>query len=140
MRLSVLALVLGLFATEALAQESSLAGAWTAVQAERDGAPATDVVGHRLTFERGTFEIAKPDGEQVYAGTFQSDLSVEPHAVDFTNTQGAAAGTDWAGIWRLDGTTLTIVDNAPDPSRPRPTDFAAPAGSGHIVVVFERAD
>ena len=44
----------------------------------------------------------------------------------------------WAGIWQVDGGTLTIVDNALDPSRPRPSDFAAPAGSGYVMVVFER--
>jgi uncharacterized protein (TIGR03067 family) len=140
MRVSVLALTLGLFATGAWAQQASLAGAWTAVEAERDGAPATDVVGHRLTFEGGSFEIAAPDGRQVYAGIFRSDASADPRAIDFRNTQGEAAGADWAGIWRLEGTVLTIVDNAPDPSRPRPTDFAAPAGSGYILVVFQRAD
>ena len=84
--------------------------------------------------------IVKPDGTEVYSGTFKSDPSLDPRAIDFTNTAGEAAGTDWAGIWRLDGTTLTIADNAPDPSRPRPAEFAAPAGSGYIMIVFERAD
>jgi uncharacterized protein (TIGR03067 family) len=140
MRSSVLALMLGALATGAAAQESPLAGAWTAVDAVRDGAPATDVVGHRLSFEGETFEIVKPDGALVYAGTFRSDPSAEPHEIDFANTEGEAAGTDWAGIWRLDGAALTIVDNAPDPSRPRPAEFAALAGSGYIMVVFERAD
>ena len=90
--------------------------------------------------EGDTFDIVKPDGVLVYAGTFRSDPSAEPHEIDFANTEGEAAGTDWAGIWRLDGETLTIVDNAPDPTRPRPAAFAAPAGSGYILVVFERAE
>jgi uncharacterized protein (TIGR03067 family) len=140
MRLPVLGLALGLIATGAGAQDAPLAGSWTATEAEREGAPAPDVVGHRLTFEGESFEIAGPDGKQLYAGTFRTDPSARPQEIDLANTAGEAAGTVWAGIWRLEGAALTIVDNAPDPSRARPADFAAPAGSGYILVLFERAD
>jgi hypothetical protein len=53
------------------------------------------------------------------------------------NTEGNLKGT-WQGIFQLDGVTLKICDNAPDMTKPRPAGFAAPAGSGHILIVFTR--
>jgi uncharacterized protein (TIGR03067 family) len=95
-----------------------------------------DVVGHRLTVADDRFQIVEPDGALVYGGTFRVDPAAVPPAIDFVNTEGEAAGVTWAGIWRLDETGLVIADNAPDPSRPRPTGFGAPAGSGYIMVTF----
>ena len=138
MRAAILALALGLITAPLAAQEALLDGTWTAIEAERNGAPAPDVVGHRLSIAGEAFEIVAPDGAPVYAGTVRVDPATEPAEIDFVNTAGEAAGVTWAGIWRLDGTTLTTVDNAPDPSRPRPAAFAAPTGSGYVMVVFER--
>jgi hypothetical protein len=39
------------FAQPAAEAQRQLQGSWTATQAERDGKPADDVVGHRLSFE-----------------------------------------------------------------------------------------
>jgi uncharacterized protein (TIGR03067 family) len=135
MRAPMLGLALGLLATAAVAEER-LAGSWTATDAERNGAPANDLVGHRLTFAGERFEIVGADGRLVYAGTTRIDPAVEPPAIDFVNTEGEAKGVTWQGIWRLDDPALVITDNAPDPSRPRPTDFVAPAGSGYVKVIF----
>jgi uncharacterized protein (TIGR03067 family) len=126
----------GMLSACATAQESPLTGTWTATEAMRDGAPAVDVVGHRLTFTDDGFQIAKPDGVLVYGGTYRVDPAAVPPAIDFVNTEGEASGVTWAGIWRLDDAGLVIADNAPDPSRPRPNAFAAPDGSGYIVVTF----
>lgn len=115
MRASMLVLAVLLSAC-ATAQESPLTGTWTATDAERNGAPAVDVVGHRLTFADDSFRIVKPDGALVYGGTYRVDPAAEPPAIDFVNTEGEAAGVTWAGIWRLDDTALVIADNAPDPA------------------------
>jgi uncharacterized protein (TIGR03067 family) len=136
MRAPILALALVL-ATTAAAQEP-LAGAWTATEAERNGAPAPELLGHRLSLADGEFEIAGTDGAMIYAGTYRLDPTADPSAIDFVNTEGEAAGVTWAGIWRADADTLTIVDNAPDPTRPRPTEFAAPANSGYVMLTFQR--
>jgi len=115
-----------------------LTGAWVATAAERNGAPARDVVGHVLTFAGSDFTIAGADGAQIWAGTWSSDASATPAEIDFRIDEGAGAGQEWLGVWRLDGAALRIADNAPDPSRPRPTAFAAPAGSGVVLATFER--
>ena len=135
MRASMLVLA-GMLSACTTAQESPLTGSWTAINAVRNGAPALDVVGHRLTFADDSFRIVKPDGALVYGGTYRVDPAAEPPSIDFVNTEGEAAGVTWAGIWRLDDTGLVITDNAPDPSRPRPPGFGAPAGSGYIMVTF----
>lgn len=122
----------------ALADQAPLAGSWTAVRAERDGAPAPDLVGHRLSFADERFEIVGPDGRLLYAGTWRADAAADPAQIDFVNESGEAAGVTWEGIYRLDGGELTVVDDAPDPKVPRPATFAAGKGSGYVLVVFTR--
>jgi uncharacterized protein (TIGR03067 family) len=113
-----------------------LDGVWTAVSAERDGKKATDVVGHKLTFDAGKFRITR-DGKTLYAGTYKTDPAARPAQIDFVNTEKALKGT-WKGIFELDGATLKICDNAPSMTKPRPAGFAAPAGSGYVFIVFTR--
>ena len=54
-----------------------------------------------------------------------------------SNTEGNLKGT-WKGILRFDGARLHVCDNAPDMAKPRPSAFAAPAGSGYVSIVFAR--
>jgi uncharacterized protein (TIGR03067 family) len=140
MRGIILAATLGLaapaFADDA--GQAALAGAWTAAEAERDGAAAGDVVGHRLVFDGDAFRISAPDGKLLYEGTYQVDPAAQPPRIDFRHDAGEAAGQEWEGIYRLDGGALTIVDDAPDPAKGRPSAFAVPAGSGHVLIVFRR--
>lgn len=119
---------------------SALDGAWRATAAERNGATAPDLVGHLLVFSGDTFEIVDAAGVVVYDGRFEADPAARPATIDFVNLRGDAAGQTWLGIWSLDGPALTIVDNAPDVTRPRPEDFAAPAGSGLVAVSFTREE
>jgi uncharacterized protein (TIGR03067 family) len=91
---------------------------------------------HASTTADDGFQILKPDGALVYGGTYRLDPAAVPPAIDFVNTEGEASGVTWSGIWQLDDTGLVIAGNAPDPSRPRPNAFAAPDGSGYIVVTF----
>jgi uncharacterized protein (TIGR03067 family) len=125
--------------TDARAQAASkLDGAWTAVSAERDGKPADELNGHRLTFAGNTFVVDR-DGKVLYKGTFKADPARRPARIDFRNTEGEAKGATWLGVYRLEGDTLTIADNAPDPMKPRPTRLSTTAGSGHVMLTFKRA-
>ena len=112
-----------------------LEGTWTATSAERDGQSAPDVVGHVLTFTGDRFAISR-DGRAVYEGTYRT-AEGRPAQIDFDNTSARLQGT-WKGIYRLDGTSLRICDNAPDMTKPRPTAFSAAAGSGYVCVDFTR--
>ncbi len=136
MRALMLALAMAALASAATAADDLLAGQWIAISAEENGASAPALVGHRLTFADDGFRIVDTDGKLVYEGKATVDTTADPATLDLSNTGGTATGTDWAGIWKRDGTLLTIVDNAPDPARPRPAAFAAPVGSGYVMLVF----
>jgi uncharacterized protein (TIGR03067 family) len=119
--------------------QKKLQGTWTATKAERDGKPAEDVVGHRLSLTGDRFQLRSKDGKLLYEGTFRVDPSTKPAAIDFEHTAGALKGKAWKGIYALDGDTLTTCDNGPSLDRGRPAAFEAKAGSGHILITFQRA-
>jgi uncharacterized protein (TIGR03067 family) len=137
-------LILGIGPMSALAQPAEAAaqglqGTWSATSAEREGGRADDVVGHRLAFMGNRFEIRSWDGKLLFEGTFRTNTSASPAAIDFQHTGGAVKGTAWKGIYVLDGETLRICDNAPDPDKPRPAALEVKAGSGHVLITFRRA-
>jgi uncharacterized protein (TIGR03067 family) len=142
--LSLSTFTLALAAAPALAQSADevrqkLQGSWVATKAERDGKSADDVIGHRLTFKGELFKINAKDGKDAYAGAFHLRPAMKPPAIDFNHTLGALKAKQWKGIYKLDGDTLTICDNAENLKKPRPTAFEAKAGSGDILITFERA-
>jgi uncharacterized protein (TIGR03067 family) len=114
-----------------------LQGKWTATKAEGDA--AGDIVGHRLSFSDNGFQIRSTHGKLIYAGTVRVDPTSSPAAIDFTHQDGVLKGKVWKGIYAVDGTTLTICDNAPNLDNGRPVAFEAKAGSGHVLVTFKRA-
>jgi uncharacterized protein (TIGR03067 family) len=115
-----------------------LEGGWTAVRAERDAREAAEIVGHLLRFEGHTFSI-REKGVTIYEGTFGVDSSASPRAIDFKHTGESSRGKTWRGIYRIDGDTLTICDNAAGVRKSRPTSFDTKPNSGRVLVVFQRA-
>ena len=76
-----------------------------------------------------------PDEDvQAYFRTMKLDATKTPKAIDFTPDGGKAPPI--AGIYALDGDTLTIC-LAP-PGKPRPTKLAAEADSGNTLWVWKR--
>jgi uncharacterized protein (TIGR03067 family) len=137
-------LILGAWLVPASAQpvedaRKKLQGAWTVAKAERGGKPADDVVGHRLSFAGDRFQIQSKDGKRLYAGTVRVDPGAKPAAIDFEHTEGTVKGKAWKGIYTLDGDTLTVCDNAPNPDKGRPSAFEAKRGSGYVLITFKRA-
>jgi uncharacterized protein (TIGR03067 family) len=123
-----------IMAGETMAQNSDLEGAWTAIAAERDGAAVAELVGNRIEFTRDRFSIARA-GTVLFAG----HATVTPPAtIDFAIEEGAAKGQSWLGIFKIENGTLTICDNAPNPQAKRPTELAAPKGSGYVCLRFQR--
>jgi uncharacterized protein (TIGR03067 family) len=133
-----LSLALGLFpvARAADPEAARLQGTWQSVAAERNGAPAPDVVGHRLAFTGERFRITR-DGNLLYGGTFAVHLSAQPARIDFRQDEGAGLRGEWRGIYRFAAGQLEIVDNADDTSKPRPAEFSTTPGSGYVLVRFE---
>jgi len=119
---------------------SKLQGAWSATKAEIDGKESSNVIGHKLSFASNRFEIRSQDNKSLYEGNVRTDPSAKPPAIDFEHTSGALAKKIWEGIYRLDGDTLTICDNAPNLNKPRPTTFEWKAGAGDECVTFRRVE
>jgi uncharacterized protein (TIGR03067 family) len=135
----LLGLLGALVATGSPAQDAgNIQGPWAVVSAERDAKPAADVAGHRLTFSGDIFTI-QHEGHTLYRGTYAVDAARKPAQIDFRHGEGNIKGKTWKGIYRLEGETLKICDNAPDMAKPRPTRFATKPGSGSICIVFKRA-
>jgi uncharacterized protein (TIGR03067 family) len=116
----------------------TLQGKWTAVRAERDAREAADIVGHLLLVDGDRFSIQEK-GMTIYEGTLGLDTSAGPGAIDFKHTGDSSGGKTWRGIYRIDGDTLTICDNAGDLQQGRPTSFDTQPNSGNVLVVFKRA-
>ena len=127
------------FAQPAAEAQKRVQGAWTATRAERDGKAAADVVGNRLSFDGHRFRIRSKGGKFLFAGTVRVDPGAKPAAIDFEHTEGALKGKTWKGIYAVQGDTLTICDNAPDPDKGRPPVFEAGSGSGYVLITFKRA-
>ena len=142
MRMLALCLVLSVAAQPVVAAEASgsapLIGAWKAVTAQQDGAPAPDLIGHRLVFTGDQFTIFDAAGGVLYAGTYTLDPAALPAQIDFHGTAAGDQGKTWEGIYRQQGGTLTTVDDAPNPAKGRPSAFAAPTGSGYVLIEFQR--
>jgi uncharacterized protein (TIGR03067 family) len=115
-----------------------LQGKWTAVRAEQDGREAADIVGHVLLIENGKFRIQEK-GVTIYEGTLGLDESARPWAIDFKHTNSSSQGKTWRGIYRIDGDTLTVCDNAGAVQKARPMNFETRTDSGLVLVVFKRA-
>jgi hypothetical protein len=58
-------ILVAVFALPAEGDDRKLLGVWTA-KAQRDGKPAADVLGHRITFTSNRFEIHSKDGKRLY--------------------------------------------------------------------------
>jgi len=114
-----------------------LSGSWIAAEAQRDGRPAPEDIGHQLAFNGDRFIITS-DGQPVYSGTFSVNPGVQPAQITFVHAEGQAQGQTWEGIYRLDGRKLTICDDAFDPAKARPSGFSTSAGSGHVLITFTR--
>jgi uncharacterized protein (TIGR03067 family) len=124
-------------AADVVSAKPELSGAWTAVAAQRDGASATDLVGHRIEFDGDRFRIFKAD-TVLFGGRFTADPAKIPPEIDFMIDEGDAKGQTWLGIFKIGIGMLAICDNAPDRTAPRPRGFAAPKSLGYVCLEFER--
>jgi uncharacterized protein (TIGR03067 family) len=142
LRILVLSLLLSmsqhaLGADVVTSERQSPEGVWTVTSAQRDGAAAGELVGNRIEFAGGRFQISKR-GTVLFGGSFTTNLEKVPAQIDFKIEEGSAKGQSWLGIFKIENGPLTICDNAPNPTAPRQHDFDSPKGSGYVCLIFER--
>ena len=118
----------------------AIEGTWLAISLEVNGnAVGADDV-KKITTENGrdgewTLLV---EGKDVSEGTSTIDPPVTPKTIDFKTTKGNNSGQTSFGIYEISGKIRKLC--IAEQGRPRPADFSATAGSGRMLVVFERVD
>ena len=113
-------------------------GTWRVVAVEVGGNKLAEADVRKFTVVNaadGTWSL-RSDGKEVTRGTSTIDPTKTPRALDFTATEGDWKGNQYLGIYEL-GEKARKMCFAP-PGKERPTEFASPPGSDHILVTFER--
>lgn len=119
--------------------KEALQGLWQAVELEANGqqAPGATVKALQIRI-KGDQIVFSPDTEN-RKNTFVIDATAKPKALDFTPDDGAKQGKKVTGaIYKLDGDKLTICINRDGEAGKRPTEFKTAAGSGFVLVTFQR--
>ena len=113
-------------------------GTWQVVSLEADGNKSAEEDAKKITVVNeadGKWSI-EVEGKVVARGTSELDPTKKPKAVDLTVTEGESSGKTALGIYEFKDDTRTVC--LAQPGKDRPTEFAAPAGSGHILAVLKR--
>jgi uncharacterized protein (TIGR03067 family) len=113
-------------------------GTWQVVSLEVDGKQTGEEDAKKITVINeadGKWTI-EADGKVVARGTSVIDPTKKPKTVDLTTTEGDDKGNTALGIYEIsDDTRKVCLATA---GKERPTEFAAPSGSGHILAVLKR--
>jgi len=115
-----------------------LQGSWTMVLCFVNGEeiPAVQVKTGELIVEDD--EYRPKLGTATSSSTIKVDSSKTPKEIDFTYTSGPQKGKVVKGIYKIFGADLTVCRGLSEGDL-RPTDFAAPEGSGRLLVVWKRS-
>lgn len=119
-------------------ERKSYQGVWKVVSLESDGKEAPENDARKLTFINkadGSW-IVQSEGKEISSGTSDIDPTKKPKTIDFMPTLGVGSGNEYVGIYELGKDTRQIC--FAEKAKGRPTEFAAPAGSGRILIKFER--
>jgi uncharacterized protein (TIGR03067 family) len=113
-------------------------GTWQVVSLEVDGNKAAEEDAQKITVINeadGKWAI-EVEGKVVARGTSVIDPTKKPRTVDLTATEGESSGKTALGIYEFGDDTRTVC--LAQVGKERPTEFAAPSGSGHILAVLRR--
>jgi uncharacterized protein (TIGR03067 family) len=124
---------------EAVAKDlQAFKGTWRLSSKEEDGKKFSeeeikDVIG---TID-GSGKVSVRRGDKVInEGTVKLDPTNKPKTIDVTFTGGERKGQRVLGIYEIDGDAFRIC--VARPGDERPAEFSAKAGSGRILVVYQR--
>jgi uncharacterized protein (TIGR03067 family) len=114
-------------------------GTWQVVSLEVDGNKAAEDDARKITVtnEADGKSAIEVEGKVVARGTSEIDPTKKPKEVDLTVTEGENSGKTALGVYRFGEDARTVC--LAQPGKDRPTEFTAPAGSGHVLAVLKRA-
>jgi uncharacterized protein (TIGR03067 family) len=131
-------LVVSAPAPPAESDQKKFQGEWTVTSHITNGEKRPNrMVETEHLFVQGAKMTTREGNEIKDEATFTLDPRAKPRAIDLKLTGGGDKGKTVAGIYKLQGDTLTIC--VAEPGRKRPEDFTSDKGSGHILLVFKRA-
>ena len=113
-------------------------GTWQVISLEVDGNQAAEENAQKITVTNeadGKWAI-EVEGKVVARGTSEIDPTKKPKAVDLTVTEGENSGKTALGIYEFGDDTRKVC--LAQPGQERPSEFAAPEGSGHVLAVLKR--
>ncbi len=115
-----------------------LQGGWHMVMllASGEETPAEETKGGELVVLDDVYRSKL--GATAEASTFKIDATQSPKTIDFTFTSGFSKGKTFKGIYKIEGDDLTICRGL-SPETARPEQFAAPADSDLVLVVWKRS-
>jgi uncharacterized protein (TIGR03067 family) len=114
-------------------------GTWQVVSLEVDGNKTGEEDAKKITVLNeadGKWTI-EAEGSVAARGTSRIDPTKKPKTVDLTMTEGKDKGKTILAIYEFSGDDTRKVCLA-RVGKERPTEFAAPSGSGHILAVLKR--
>jgi len=116
------------------AEIARLEGEWSMVSCERDGQTLPrEFVKTGSRTAKGNETTVILGGQTLLKAAFSVDPTTAPKTIDYILTAGANVGETQAGIYVLEGDTVTFCFAAP--GDPRPTEFTTRGrGSGTLVV------
>lgn len=112
-------------------------GTWVAHEAKIAGQDAPQIVGQCLNFFGDRFNVTKDD-VLLYGGKFALGPDAAQPTIDFDQNKTAAFAGVWRGIYTLTDDQLTICDNSPDMTMPRPRTLADAGAAGFVLVRLTR--
>ena len=122
---------------EVSAELKELRGTWQLVEEIDDGKPmpAEEAKKSKLTFDgTGKWKV-EIDGKIIGEGTALINPTRKPKTIDYTFTQGEAAGASFLAIYELTG---DVFRHCGVMKGTRPSEFSSKPGSGQTLTTFRR--
>jgi uncharacterized protein (TIGR03067 family) len=113
-------------------------GTWQVVSLEVDGNKTNEEDAKKILVinEVDGKWVIEVEGKVVERGTSVIDPTKKPKTVDLATTEGENSGKTVLGIYEFGDDTRKVC--LAQSGKERPTEFSAPAGSGHILAVLKR--
>jgi len=119
------------------ATASSLQGTWMLKSLETEGVSFSgDLAGVNFRVAIADSMMTMQVNDKQTMSTFRLDDSATPRQIDMTEEDGPNQGQVVQGIYKIEEGLLSIC--VAGAGKPRPLTFAAPAGSGAVMMVLKR--